>query len=253
VSLSERELDEIIIIHLSKELASEIEIPNIDDQWQKIKNRINVEDDILKIPKTVINRKRITMVATVLILVSSINFLYPHNADAVGKSIAKFFSYVVGKTTRNMTETYHQVDEPPMPKIQDLGDLVDEEVTLDQAKTATHFKLAIPSYLPPGANIRRVILTSVGVRVYQVSIEYNLNDKVFVFRQQDNAKGTSRGTLYDTDDTSVKDLIVNGSPAIMYLSKNGLNTLNWQVRNLLLQITGVITEEEITKMANSIN
>ncbi|WP_282433534.1 DUF4367 domain-containing protein [Desulfosporosinus metallidurans] len=31
------------------------------------------------------------------------------------------------------------------------------------------------------------------------------------------------------------------------------NTLNWQLRGLLLQITGVITEQEIIKIAESIN
>ncbi|KJR48972.1 hypothetical protein UF75_0682 [Desulfosporosinus sp. I2] len=77
----------------------------------------------------------------------------------------------------------------------------------------------------------------------QISIEYNYMDKVIVFRQENNAGGTSRGTFYDSEDTVVKDLIVNGSPAMLYKNKNGVCTLNWQLRDLLLQITGVITEE----------
>ncbi|WP_243454415.1 DUF4367 domain-containing protein [Desulfosporosinus fructosivorans] len=73
------------------------------------------------------------------------------------------------------------------------------------------------------------------------------------FTQQNNASGTSRGTIYDTEDTVVKDLIVNGNPAMIFLHKNGLDTLTWKLRDLILEITGKLTEEEITKMANSIN
>jgi len=40
--------------------------------------------------------------------------------------------------------------------------------------------------------------------------------------------------------------------AISFIRKNGINTLNWQSRGLILQIKGEITEEEITKMAQSI-
>lgn len=192
------------------------------------------------------------MAATILISVGSLNFLYPNNANAVGGKIAEFFNYMVGKTTGNITETYKQGNGPGMPKVQDLGSNIEREVTLDQAKASIPFKLATPSYLPPGTNTRRVILTSLGTDVYEISIEYNLNDKVIVFSQQTIANGTSRGSLYDTQDTVVKDLVVNGSPGMLFMNKSGIKTLNWQSRDLILQITGSITEEEINKIANSI-
>ncbi|AFQ43504.1 DUF4367 domain-containing protein [Desulfosporosinus meridiei] len=252
MALSEKELERIIKSHLSKELDAAIEVPNIDDQWQKIKQQILETESIPTTAKPFSNRKRIVVAATILISIGSINFLYPHNANALGGKIGEFFAYIVGKTTQNQTETYKQVNDPDMPKIKNLGSNIEKEVTLDQAQAEVPFKLAIPSYLPTETNVGRVTLTSLGADVYEISIEYNFSDKVIVLRQQNSANGTSRGSLYDTDDTVTKDLIVNGSPAMLFASKNGLNTLNWQIRGLLLQITGEIAEEEIIKIGNSI-
>ncbi|SHJ19013.1 DUF4367 domain-containing protein [Desulfosporosinus lacus] len=252
MALSEKELERIIESQLSKELNADIEVPNIDDQWQKIKQHILETESIPTKQKVFLNRKRIVVAAAILISIGSINFLYPHNANALGGKIGEFFDYIVGKTTVNKIETYKPGNDPDMPKIQNLGTNVEKEVTLEQAQTSIPFKLATPSYLPSETNIRRVTLTSLGADVYQISIEYNIKDQVILFNQQNSANGTSRGSLYDTDDTVVKDLMVNGSPAMLFMSKNGLNTLNWQLRGLLLQIKGEITEEEIIKIAYSI-
>lgn len=253
MALSEKELERIIKSHLSKGLDDNIEFPDINDQWQKIKNQILEEDAIPEIKNSFLKQKGIFVAAIILISVGSINFLYPNDANALGGKFAEFFNYIVGKTTQNKTETFKQGNDSGMPKVQDLGSNIEKEITLDQAKSSVPFKLATPSYLPPETKTRRVILTSLGTDVYQVSIEYILNDKVIVFSQQNSANGTSRGSLYDTDDTVVKDLIVKGSPAMLFMSKNGINTLKWQLRGLLLQITGKITEEEINNITNSIN
>lgn len=251
--LSEKEFERTIESYLSKELDVNIEVPDINNKWQKIKKQILEEDNVPATKNPFLNQNRIVVAATILISVGSLNFLYPNDANALGGKIAQYFNYMVGKTTQNITETYKQGNDKGKPKVQDLGSIIEKEVTLDQAQASIPFKLATPSYLPPETNTRRVLLTSLGTNVSQVSIEYNLNDKVIVFSQQNNANGTSRGTLYDTEDTVVKDLIVNGSPAMIFMNKNGITTLNWQLRGLVLQITGKITEKEINNIANSIN
>lgn len=162
------------------------------------------------------------------------------------------FLAMVGKTSGNITKTYKQSNNGSIPKVVDVGPIIQKEVTLDQAQASISFKLVIPSYLPPGTSIGRVMLTGLGADVHEISIEYNLNDNVFVFRQQNPADQTSRGTLFDTDDTVINELIVNGNPAILFINKHGICTLNWQLRGLILQITGNVTEEEIAKIASSI-
>jgi len=252
MALSEKELDRLIETQLLNELDANIEVPNINNQWQKIKQQILEETDSPSIKKPFSNQKKIVVAATILLSIGSLNFLYPNNANALGGKIGEFFNYIVGKTTQNKTETFKQINDTSIPKVQDIGDISEKEVTLAQAQTSIPFILATPSYLPHESNIRRVLLSSLGADVYQISIEYKLNENVFVFSQQNSANGTSRGSLYDTDDTVVKDLTVNGSPATLFMRKEGINTLNWQIRGLILQITGKITEEDICMIANSI-
>lgn len=252
MALSKKELDRLIENQLSTKLDANIEIPGINDQWLKIKQQILEETDSPAIKKPFSKQKRIIVAATILVSIGSLNFLYPNNANALGGKIAGFFNYIVGKTIQNKTETYKHANGPEMPNVQDLSTNIEKDVTLDQAQTAIPFKLAIPTYLPTDTNTCQVTLNHLGADIYQVTIEYNYKDKVIVFSQQNSVNDTSRGSLYDTDDTIVKDLIVNGSPAMLFMSKNSINTLNWQLRGLLLQITGKITEEEITNIANSI-
>jgi len=252
MALSEDELERIIKSHLSKELDTNIEVPDIDSQWKKIKQQILETQAIPVTKKPLFNRKITIVAATILISIASLNFLYPNNANALGGKIGEFFNYIVGKTTQNKTETYRQAEDPGALKDQEIGDIYEKEVTLEQAQSSIPFKLATPSYLPNEANIRRVILTSQGSNVYQITIEYNLNKNVIIFSQEISSNGISHGTLYDTDDTAVKEISVNGSPANLFMNKNGINTLNWQSRSLLLQLKGKIPEEEIIKIANSI-
>ncbi|ODA40040.1 DUF4367 domain-containing protein [Desulfosporosinus sp. BG] len=253
MSISEEELDRIIKNHLSEELDSNIEVPDIDNQWQKIKQQILMTDNIHKTQKRFPNQKQIVVAAVIVISIGAITFSYPNNANAFGGKIAEFFNYIVGKTTQNKTETYKQDDESGVPKVQDEGNVFEKEVNLEQAQNSVPYKLAIPNYLPQGANKRRIVLSSLGADIYQITIEYNLNKDVIIFSQQNSANETSRGTLYDTDDTVTKNLSINGSPAVLFIRKNGINTLNWQLRGLLLQITGKLPEEEITKITQSIN
>lgn len=250
MAITEKELDQLINSHLSMDLDGFVEVPDIDNQWQKIKDQLLKDKPAIK--RTFSKQKKILAAAIILISIGSINFLYPNNANAVGGKIAEFFNHIVGKTTQNKTETYKSGIDPGVPKIQDIGDIFEKEVTLAEAQTLVHFKLATPSYLPNKASSSRVLLSSSGTDVYQITIDYILNENVIVFSQQFIANEISHGTLYDTDDTVIKDLLVNGSPASLFMSKNGINTLNWQSRGLLLQIKGKISEEEITKIANSV-
>lgn len=253
MALSEKELEKIIKSHLSEELDATVQVPDIDNQWQTIKQRILETESIPTTQKIFLKMKKIVVAAIILISIGSITLLIPNDANALGGKIEAFFNYIVGKTTKNEIENYKQATDDGVPKVEEIGDNIEKEVTLDLAQSTVPFKLAIPRYLPSEAIIRRVLLTDMGAEVYEISIEYNLKDKVFIFRQQNSAVETSRGSLYDTDDTVVKNLTVNGRPAILLVSKNGINTLNWQSRGLLLQITGKIDEEEINKIAQSIN
>lgn len=250
--ISDKELDELIKEKITLELTSQIELPNVDEQWEKVKNQLEKENLIYQKKHSNMVRKRVAWVAAIFLIAGSINLVKPTISNAFGEKIVGFFNYIVSQTTQNKTEIYKQPNETGVPQVKNLGAAISKEVTLSEAKTMVPFKLAEPSYLPLESKIRRITVTSLGADIYQVDIEYEFKNKVIIFNQQNSSNASSRSSLYDTDDTSVKNLLINGNPAMLFESKNDIRTLNWQSRGLLLQITSELEEDEIIKIANTI-
>jgi len=251
MALSDKELDKLIHDQIKSEL-NEFETPDIDEQWNKVRNALMEESTPKNPSQKVNNLKRLTWVAALLIIVGAFSFINPGNANAFGEKIIEFYNFMVGKTTNNKTETYKRPGSPNEPAVTDLGTNSEKEVTLEQAQSSIPYTLATPNYLPPEFKLKRVTLTNMGSEIAEVSMEYEGDSKVIVFKQHNSAKSTTRGSLYDTDDTTVKDVDVNGKPGILFITKNNMSTLNWIQRDLVLQITGKIEPDEIIKIANSI-
>lgn len=93
MALSEKEFERLIESDLSKELSANIEVPDIDIQWQKIRKQLLKEENSPSIKTTLSKQKRIVVAASILLSVGSLNFIYPNNANALGGKIAEFFSY----------------------------------------------------------------------------------------------------------------------------------------------------------------
>lgn len=251
MALSDEELDQLIHGHIKSEL-NEIKLPNIDEQWDKVRN-VLLEESISKIPsKKLFTLKRLTWVAALLIIAGAFSFIHPSNANAFGERIVEFFNYVVGKTTQNKTESYKQPGEPKLSLVENMGGNIEKEINLEEAEKIVSNKLAQPKYLPSGAMLKRVVLMDLGPDIHRIIMEYDFNNTIIIFSQVNSGTGSSKGSMYDTDDTQAKDLSINGSPASLYISKNGMAILNWQSRGLVLQLTGKVTEEEIIKIANSV-
>ena len=191
----EKQLDRIIRNQLSIELASSIEVPNIDAQWEQIRKRI-IEDNIPRTQKTVSNRKRLAIAAAILISIGSLNYLYLNNANADGGKVASFLNNIVQKATHTgtgagsnnqtntqpntganpqnntepnaqpNTETNTQSDKqsnnPVLPKSQNSRTIIEKEGTVDQTPTPFPINNLIPSYYAPEFNLRPVVPSSLG-------------------------------------------------------------------------------------------
>lgn len=251
MAFPDSELDNLIKDQISKEI-SNIKVPDFNDQWTKIKEQIEADISIPPKRASFLNKKLILVAAMILISLF-LTFLTPKNANAFGGRIIEFLNYIVGKTTNNETEIYKQTGSPTEPVVTDLGANSEKEVTLEQAKASVPYKLVIPSYIPPEFKLKRIVMTSMGPGISEVSMEYEGNNKVILFKQHNSAKNTTRGSLYDTDDTTVKDVDIKGNPGILFVTKNNMSTINWMMGDLVLQITGKIESEDIIKMAASIS
>ncbi|GAB6173665.1 DUF4367 domain-containing protein [Paradesulfitobacterium aromaticivorans] len=253
MAYSELEFEKKIKEQIAKELANTIEVPPFEEQWAKVKAELLKETTPVKPELKRFKLRKLAWIAVALMVIGSFSMISPGVANGFGSKIVEFFNYAVGKTTRNQAVTYKNPNEPSVPPDVNSVDVPQaKEVSLAEAQALISTNLAVPGYLPPGMKFRRALLTNLSNGFYNLTIEYELNGNVIVFEQQRIAKATSLGTLYDTDDTVVKDLIINGNPAVLFSNKNGMNTINWQLGGLLLHITGKVDQVELQKMAQSI-
>ena len=240
-------IENVIRDQIEKE-ASNINVPSFESQWERIKN--GLQEDTHK--EKHLNIKRIAWVAIFIIAVGFFSLNQAKDANAFGVKIFSFFNHIVGKTTVNKTDTYKNPSTEDVPTVQELGPNSDKEVTLQEAQAAIPSKLAVPNYTPPGSKLNRIVLTDLG-NEKSIMMEYIYQGNAIVFTQRSGGAAYSRGNLYDIDDTVVKDVIINGTPATLLINKTGLTTINWQIRGLILQLKGTLDQTEITKIAESIN
>lgn len=253
-SNTELDFDELIRNHLVSE-ASEIKVPSFDSQWSKIKAKLEQQDALTPPRRTFAPlNHRLAWIAILLLAIGALTLTQTKTTEAFGEKLILLFNHIVGKTTVNQTNTYSNPNSSQTrPSVQEQGSNTDKELTLDEAQSIASFKLALPSYLPSGSKLNRVVETNLGADLRLFTIEYTHQGEVIVFTQRNSAKETSSGNLFDTDDTTVKDLMINGNTGTLFTSKNGFGTLDWQMRGLVLELKGKLDPTEMIKIANSIS
>jgi len=158
------------------------------------------------------------------------------------------------ENTQNKTQTINNNSaENKPPTVNDLGSIVDKETTLEDAQKSVYFNIAEPRYLPLGTKPVKVMISSLGSDVNRITINYDFQGQLLIFRQQNTASTVSQGLLYDTDDTANKDITINGTPATLLEQKSGTKVLTWYERGLLLELTGQLPTDEFIKIAESIS
>lgn len=243
---TESPLDEYIREKISSEINA-IEVPNIDEQWAKFQKQIQLEE----VKDNPIKRYRKIAWVSVFILILSTILLKPTYTQAFGEKFIELFSVFVGRTTKNQTEVYY-TPSPGTPSVQDLGTNIEREVSLEEVQSMISYMLCLPNYLPEGSSVNKILLTTLGTNLEKVTIQYMIESNLLIFEQSNSGTASSRGSLLDTDDTQVEQVNIAGVPATLFVHKSGLNTLNWQSKGLLFQLTGKISSEELIKITSSI-
>ncbi len=247
--LSDEQLDMLIKERIASEL-QQIPVPSIDEEWLKFKSLvISEKKSRRKTPKSLV-----AAVAVFILIISSLTLFKPVQAYALGERFLQMLSHIVGKTTQNKTETINNnSSETKTPAVNNFGALVDKETTLEEAQKNVYFKISEPKYLPLGTKTVKISITNLSTDVNRITINYDVEGQLLIFTQQNTVSTVSQGSLYDTDDSVNKDIMINGTPATLLQQKNGINVLTWYQRGLLLKLTGQLSTEEFLKIAESIS
>ena len=245
--LSDEQLDMLVKERIALEL-QQIPVPSIDEEWLKFKSIVLNE----KKSRRIMPKSLVAAVAVIILIISSLTLFKPVQTYAFGERFLQMLSHLVGMTTENKTETITN-DSSGMktPTVNNLGAIVDNETTLEEAQKAVYFKIAEPKYLPPGTKTEKVSVTNLGADVNRIAINYDVQGQLVIFAQQNTVSTVSQGLLYDTDDTVSKNIMINGTPATLLQQKNRINVLTWYQRGLMLELTSQLSTEEIVKIAES--
>ena len=239
-------LDILIKETLEREM-SEIEVPSVDEAWSEF-----VKLSGIKQRRPFWHSKLTWAVAAVLILALGVLY-HPATTVAFGdKFIRTIKDFFIGQTTKNRQITYSVANQPPVPVVKDLGTNVDKEITLEDAKKTVPYPIATPSYLPEGAVLSKVLLMQSGP-MYRLTLQYGWQQKYLTITEQNIVGQMSMGLLYDTDDTKIKDIELNGSKEQLFQSKNGDFSLMWKIRGLHLELRSNLPEAELLNIIKSIN
>ena len=246
--LTDEELDQKLKEIITQEL-EQIPVPPVDEQWEKFKAYFELRQ---KKKRQFTHRLIAASVAAVVIITSSLTIFKPIQALAFGEKIVQIFSQMVGKTTKNVTLTIrNDASEMKAPTVNNLGGTLDGETTLEEAQKSVDFKIVEPKYLPSGTTRQKLVLSKLGVNITKIRMEYLSQGHLIIFTQQKVEGKVSQGYMYDTDDTVAKDLVINGNPATLLISKDTITLLTWYNRGLLFELRGQLSEEEFVRIAES--
>jgi len=236
---SEKRLEELISEVMKNRLESHN--PDLGQVWKKISKELKRR-----------KRRRVAVkflaCAAVAVLCFGAFSLYLEPVKALNKKLWYSFSMIFQENiaTILMGNTDGAHTKPP-----DTKDKPVEETLLEVAKKCP-FRLKLPQYLPPVYQLDKIYYTEFGKRGAQVTLQYKSVNSSLVFTQV-YAEQQGMGYSYDTDDTIVKDVKINGSSGKLFIrEKDNFTQLIWADGEIHYRLGGVIAPEEAKRIAASL-
>ena len=107
----------------------------------------------------------------------------------------------------------------------------------------------ISGYLPPGLKLQKVSL--LGSKTKKITIQYINDTKILAISATGNIENGGTTLAYDEDDTTVKEIDINGRKGILLVNETGMCTLKWYDQGISYLITGTYPQEKLINIAKS--
>lgn len=132
---------------------------------------------------------------------------------------------------------------------------VPEMLTLEQAKKKLAFSILLPAYVPESYRLDRIRGFKEPNNQYRnIYLEYINDDGDIIKLSQriiDDGAGTMKVDVHENAGT-IKDTLINGNPGVLVILPEGDTDIEWISKDeIKISISGSLTEDEILKMAKS--
>jgi hypothetical protein len=142
----------------------------------------------------------------------------------------------------NLDDGLFHFEIPQDANVTNLEDLRPKPVTLDEARVQVDFPLLVPSYLPEGVTLVEVLAMD------QAIIQrYDHSETSFTVIQ-----GSIDDRMPLPAGTQETEFSVRGQTATLYSDEAGSSLLTWEEDGVAITIAGHISQDEIVKVAESL-
>lgn len=234
----EKDLDQLIAEAVKQKINQAPE-PDMERIWKNINREIKKQNKVSRLT-------RIAVSVAVILLAGIFSVINVPGVKATGlKTWQRLETIFIDDSSAVIPFRYEEKANDPAQE---------KPATLEEIQKDCPFTIKTPGYLPDGYVLKEVRKDDVSKSVFEVTqIFARQNKEHIVFNHMSITGEAVRGQGYDTDDTTVHDVLVNGKPALLLVrEKDHTASLSWDEGIMVYRIAGILSPEEAVKMAESL-
>lgn len=254
--LSDEQLKELL-----NRAHSSVEIPDGKQSWHEVKARLD------KIKR----RKRWKKSLKLGVLVASASFLISSFAMTDLPTAYSKFQGLLKQVQENIVNIFYDDPEspdssseakttPPPSVNSDTGTMNEEGVwpedtSLRDAKEKLLFHLVVPTYIPSGYELDIVRIYRDTDGAYRSAFMEYINDQGRIIQLNQRMIEDESTPIISTihQNSTIKDVVINDNIGVLIIHENNFIHLEWLTTDrIMLSIFGLVSEDEILSMANSL-
>ncbi|MBN1134398.1 MAG: DUF4367 domain-containing protein [Methanosarcinaceae archaeon] len=160
------------------------------------------------------------------------------------------------KVNTGITDEEFEFEIPEGAEVINIGDfenLLPEEITLEEAQDASKFDIILPSYLPEGYefNYAMLINNTIGVLNLEeaVTLTYSNSENVFIISEKFYEGEKEADSIMGNNES----VFINDVEGKLYTMYGDFKMLQWEIGNAMISISGFLEEDELIKIAESMD
>lgn len=238
--VSQEQLDNMLA-EIVKSRANRGPEPDMERIWAGISARLRRERR---------SARWVKAVAAVAVMLLAATAFVPQ-VQAFGLRVWRSFKVIIlDSSTGQIQSEYQGGSSTPMSETLQEREYLDFE----KAQEGLPFAIKKPAYLPEGYGLEKIKRVDYGHGLFKVSQYYCRGNDYLLITQETCLEENRQGVMYDTDDTTVREITVGNVPAMLLVrEKDGWASVLWNEGALTYQIAGIAKPEEIIRTAESLN
>lgn len=241
---------------------SRIDIPDGEETWKKMQNKMS----------RITRRSRRKRLVTICAAVASLSIIVGSFSGAVNESFAYkslftrikeardgLVSILYGKQQNDPknAKTLPPPDYAPDKANNNQADHIVQplEMSLEQARSSADFLLRTGYTIPEGYTEYRIkVYPDADEKKRTVRMEFkNTNSEILILTQRKLIEdGTGWKSTINEASGRIKEVNINGSTGILVLFTGGGSRLQWLADDVIFDINGKLSEEDILAFADSV-